>query len=235
MTDRDSFYIDDHAVLYGLLAKQTRISCGELSDEILESAVTAYGKERGLRAAKRCVSDGKELSGANFILYGEWDDHRGVSKSESDTSGSWLKTRMTTCGWCEAWKKYDLLEYGKTYCSWVDESLLHGFSPELRLKMPKVLSRGDDCCEFHWLDADTSEVLPASSLRRELIPRVTRDFLYHSGHLLSAFRRELFFALGLLRGADIIEGALAEYGTLFGGEKASAVLAESEQNFLAGV
>lgn len=235
MTDRDSFYIDDHAVLYGLLAKNTRISCGELSDKILESAVTAYGKERGLRAAKRCVSDGKELSGANFILYGEWDDPRGVSKNERDTSNPWLKTRMTTCGWYEAWKKYDLLEHGRTYCSWVDESLLHGFSPALRLKMPKILSSGDDCCEFLWLDADTDEAQLASADRRELIPRVTKDFLYHSGHLLSTFRRELYFALGLLRGTDITERALAEYGSLFGGEKASAVQAESEQNFLAGV
>ena len=235
MTDRDSFYIDDHAVLYALLAKNVKNSCGELSDKILEAAVTAYGKERGLRSAKRCLADGEELSGANFILYGEWADPRGLSKNETDTGNPWIKTRMTTCGWCEAWKKYNMLEDGKSYCSWVDASLLHGFNPALRLEMSKVLSHGDEWCEFDWLDADAAAAKSLPERRRELIPRVTKDFLYHSGHLLSVFRRELYFELGLLRGADIIKQALSDYGALFGDEKASAVLEESEQNFLTGV
>jgi hypothetical protein len=139
------------------------------------------------------------------------------------------------CGWCDAWEKHGLLEYGRIYCDHTDENLVYGFNPELTLGMGKIMSHGSDICEFDWIGCAITDADNFAVLRKELAPRVTKDFLYHTAHLLSALRRTLFLELGLVKGREIINRALLDYEEIFGGEKKSALLSEAEQNFLANI
>ena len=239
MTKREAtaerFYIDDHAVLFACLARRAEELAGERGTETIVRAIVVYGRERGLRGAMRCLADGEPLSGKNYILYGEWADPRGWSRSEVAATAPHYRTNMTVCGWCESWEKHGLLEYGRLYCDWVDANLVYGFNPALRLEMPKTLSRGEKCCTFDWLDCTFGSEAEAEAMaarRAELIPRVTKDFLYHCGHLLSTFRRELLLEFGLVKGEEIVGRALGDYGELFEEEKAQSVVQESRQNFL---
>ena len=54
----EQFYIDDHALIYGLLGKYAEESCGEKGMDALAKATVQYARERGLRMAKRCLADG---------------------------------------------------------------------------------------------------------------------------------------------------------------------------------
>lgn len=68
--------------------------------------------------------------------------------------------------------------------------------------------------------------------RAGMVHKVTRDFLYETGHLLAVMRRELLLEYGAVGAGAVIDGALEEYRRLFGQEKEEAVRKESERNFL---
>ncbi|MDR1508118.1 MAG: L-2-amino-thiazoline-4-carboxylic acid hydrolase [Synergistaceae bacterium] len=227
-----NFYIEDHAVLMALFTKSAMEKYAGRGEKAILRAIAVYGRERGLRAAMRCVSDNESLSMENYILYGEWYDPKGASKSEIAALAPDYRTNMTVCGWCETWIEHGLLEYGRVYCENVDENLVYGFNPELKLVMGKMLSHGEGVCEFCWTGCRLEDASEFSRKRHEKIPRVTRDFLYHCGHLTSTFRREILVELGLLKGDEIISSALEEYEKIFGAEKRSYIANESLQNFL---
>jgi hypothetical protein len=234
--DRDKitgeFYIEDHATLFALIAKEAVARFGAPGMAAITRAISAYGMERGSRAAKRCLAGGEKLSMENYILCGEWDDPRGASKTEVAAFEPNYRTNVMVCGWCEAWKKHGLLEYGRIYCDHVDEWLVRGFNPELKLKMGRILSHGDGVCEFDWTGAHFSDAASIGRKRREKLSRVTKDFLYHCGHLLATARRETIFELGVIKGDEIISGALSEYKKIFGALKNKAIIEETGQNFL---
>ncbi|MDR0654036.1 MAG: L-2-amino-thiazoline-4-carboxylic acid hydrolase [Synergistaceae bacterium] len=230
-TAAEKFYVEDHAVLIALITKQAENNCGGEGRAAAVRAIEYYGRERGMRAAMRCLADGESLSMGNYILYGEWDDPRGASKSEAAAFEPNYMSRVTTCGWCEAWKHHGLLEYGRVYCDHVDENLVFGFNPALTLEMDKILSHGDECCSFDWIGCDFKDAEEVSRKRKNLVARVTRDFLYHCGHVLSTFRREICFMLGITKGEEIISQALFEYKRIFGAQKKNVLVSETAQNF----
>ena len=230
-----NFYIEDHAVLFACLAERAIGTFGVRGRMAVVEGLSVYCRERGLRMAMRCLADGEPLSGKNYVLYGEWADARGLSKSEVVATSPNYRTNMTRCGWCEAWKKHGLLGYGAIYCDWADENLVFGFNPELRLKMGNVMSRGDGPCEFDWVSCafeSEEEVAAMASRRAELVPRVTKDFLYHTAHLLATFRRAFLLTFGPVAGRELTDGSLARYGELLGSGKIAALEEESRKNFL---
>jgi hypothetical protein len=226
------FYIDEHATLFALIAREAVTCFGEEGESAARRAVAAYCMERGARMAMRCVADGEPLTMANYVLYGEWDDPRGESKAEIAAFEPNYRTNVTACGWCEAWRKRGLLEWGKIYCDSADEHLVRGFNPALELRMGKIMSRGEGVCEFDWRGCDFRDAPEIARRRREKLSRVTKDFLYHCGHLLASARREIIFELGLARGEEIISNALSEFKNIFGALKKNILIEETYQNFL---
>ncbi len=156
MNDRqisDEFYIEEHATLYALIAKKAIELCGDPGFAAVEEATKLYGLERGGRMAKRALRDGKELTMMNYTQYSEWTDTRGESAGAIESYNPDYITITTRCGWCEAWKKHNLLDYGKIYCQFIDEYLVKGFNPENQLIISKTLSAGDELCHFCWAGA----------------------------------------------------------------------------------
>ena len=234
-TIAQEFYIEDHAVIYGLLVKNAVETAGEAGMDSSVKGTILYGKERGLRMAMRAVADGEELTPNNYLTYGEWSDPRKLGKAELKSLTPEYRTDTLACGWCEAWKKHGLLEYGKVYCSWIDENLVKGFNPENELEITGTLSNGDPCCGFHWVGvtySDEEELKKRYEKKAALAPRVLKDFLYHSGHLLSAMCRQYYVDLGLIKGEAIARKALREYGGKFGEAKLEALIQEAKQDFL---
>ncbi len=233
--NKNAFYIDDHAALYGLIAKSCEQMLGEKGLETCGRGVINMARERGLRCAKRCVADGLELTLKNYLGYGEFFDGKGWGKADVHAYAPVYQTHITRCGWYDTWKKYDLIRYGQIYCKYIDENLVYGFNPQLRFAVDTVLANDDDCCNFKWLDCnfeDTSELEAILEKRMNNLPARTKDFLYHTGHLLSAMQRTLYAEYGLLVGDNIISNSLTEYAKLFSQEKADMIREEAEKNFI---
>jgi hypothetical protein len=228
------FYIEDHAVLYALLVRYARLLSGAAGQEAAVKATVRYGRERGLRMAMRCRADGRELSPNSYLDYGEWFDDRGWSDFRAASLHPFV-LEAHSCGWKNSWEKHGLSEDGQLYCQLIDIELVRGFNPANQLLMGGTLTLGAEKCSFHFTGAayaNEEELAAAAARRKELLPRVVRDFLFHTGHVLSAFRAVCLLELGLEEGSLIVQQALAHYASIFGQEKLWVLLRESEQNYL---
>lgn len=228
------FYIEEHATLLALLYRAAVEQYGEEGSAASDEGIKCYGQERGARMAQRALADGRELSMLSYTQYSEWADTRGESKGEIAAYHPHYTTKTLVCGWCEAWKKHGLLDYGKNYCKYVDHALVKGFNPQNSLILSKTLADGDDCCHFEWLGvsfADEAEYKETRKLKAELSPRITKDFLYHTAHLLSAMQRSYVNLLGYEAANYILNKALEEFSKMFSPQKTNALIEESFQDF----
>lgn len=229
------FYIEDHAFLYGILVKNSIKVCGVLGEEASKNGTILYAKERGTRMALRASLDKQELTPNNYMIYGEWSDYKKVGSSEVKSISPEYRTNSLICGWCETWKKYDLIEYGKLYCTWIDKTLVKAFNPNNILEIDSLLSYGDNCCAFHWVGAKFKDMEDLKQLREEKASKahyVLKDFLYHTAHLLSAMTRQFYMDLGVIKTNEIINSTLLEYEKEFGLEKKKALIEEAKLNFM---
>lgn len=230
----ERFYIDDHALIYGLLGKYAEEQCAQDGIAALEKATIQYAKERGIRMAKRCLADGRELSMQSYLLYAEWADTRAWSNIEVSSITPEFRNHVEKCGWYETWKRYELIKYGAVYCSHVDKNLVKGFNPENDVEISAVLTHGAHACDFDWIAADfvnEQEFYDLMQLKAILAPRTVKDFLYHSGHILSALRRVFYTELGVGLTDKICAAALAEYESIMGSEKSNALLEAAKKDF----
>lgn len=230
----DRFYIDDHALIYGLLGKYAEAQCAQGGVAALEKATIQYAKERGIRMAKRCLADGRELSMQSYLLYAEWADTKGWSDIEVSSVVPEFRNHVEKCGWYETWKNYVLMKYGAVYCSFVDKNLVKGFNPALEVEISAVLSHGAAACDFNWIAANfvnEQEFYELMKLKASLAPRTVKDFLYHSGHIFSALRRVFYADLGVAVTDKICAAAIAEYECIMGSEKSNALLEAAKKDF----
>lgn len=232
--NRDLFDIPHHANLFALIYKAASELYGENGAKAADEGTKLYGQQRGARMAQRALKDGAPLTMESYLLYGEWTDKNGHSKGYVSAKTPVYCLDNTVCGWCEAWKNAGLLEYGKNYCSYVDHNLVKGFNPELKLDILQVLSQGGDTCAFRWngfaLENEEQEKAYAEK-KATLGDRTLKDFLYHTGHLLSAMKQALTAQLGAEAAEKITLKALVDFSLMYGEEMARAVIKESQQDF----
>lgn len=229
------FYIDDHAVLFGLIAKFSEEILGDKGRETCEQGVMIMARERGLRSAKRCTANGDELTIKNYLCYAELFDSKGWNKVEINAYAPMYQTSTVRCGWYDTWQKYGFEKYSPLYCAVIDKNILHGFNPQLQLEMDKVLADGDECCGFNWINcsfADKSELDAIMDKRARMLPSITKNFLYQAGHLLSTLQRTINLEHGLIAGNTVIDTSLKAYAKIFSKEKADRIRTEAEQNFM---
>ncbi len=212
--------IEHHATLFGLLSKHTFLEIGPSGKEVILEAVTQYGKERGIRMRKNALAHGDIPNEINNQAYGEWSlDYPGQMKFGMNTEGSTVQTYVSKCAWCDAWKKHDLLEYGKYYCDAVDNAVYQGFNPEFTCTLlAKTLSHGGTRCEFDWGGSPSAkdfEVL--ADKKKELGSSCIQNFNFHTAHLFRTVSHTILSHYGEI-GSKIIHNAVNDYCAIFGKE-----------------
>ncbi|MBS6956446.1 MAG: L-2-amino-thiazoline-4-carboxylic acid hydrolase [Enterocloster asparagiformis] len=229
-----TFYIDDHAAVYGLLAKAADQLYAEAGMNASAKATILYASERGRRMAKRAIRDGYPLTPGVYRIYTEWADERKQMKVETLQLSPNYRMNGTYCVWNETWKRYGLGKYGKIYCTYVDQTMVKAFNPDNELIIHSTLSLGGAGCDFEWpgLCYENAEELKADGILKQSKRQIAvKDFLYHCGHTVSAMGRGYALELGQEQSDRIVCQALEEYCKLFGEEKAKAVIRESEIDF----
>ena len=206
-----------HAILFGYIAKEIISSHGQVGINILKHAVRRYGKERGQRMAQRALLQGDELSMENFLAYGEWipDSKLMVSNVVKTTPN--LITHVRRCPWVDAWKQENLLEFGKIYCSVIDEALVDGFNPDLTLNIHSTLSFGDKICEFEYCNVTLTPTVQKSieEKKNQLGKSRIKSWEYHAAHLYYTLLNELQTKFGE-DGKTAVIHALTKFGKKFG-------------------
>lgn len=212
--------IEHHAMLFAYLSKHAIESCGERGKEAILKGMILYGNERGARMAANALANGDELTTMTNQAYGEWKpDYPGQMEFGQIRIEPTLQTYIAKCAWCEAWKKYNITEYGKYYCVNVDNAVYQGYRSDfVCTPIATAMSWGGDCCKFDWghpLTPTENEQLAAK--KKELGSSCMKDFNFHTAHLKHTICKTLLEELGDT--ADqIIQDAFSDYVTTFGQE-----------------
>lgn len=212
--------IEHHAMLFAYLSKHAIESCGERGKEAILKGMTLYGNERGARMAANALANGDELTTMTNQAYGEWKpDYPGQMEFGQIRIEPTLQTYIAKCAWCEAWKKYDITEYGKYYCVNVDNAVYQGYRSDfVCTPIATAMSWGGDCCKFDWghpLTPTENEQLAAK--KKELGSSCMKDFNFHTAHLKHTICKTLLEELGDAAN-QIIQDAFSDYVTTFGQE-----------------
>lgn len=212
--------IEHHAMLFAFFSKYAIRLCGDRGKDAILEGMTVYGKERGRRMAANALARGDALTTMTNQAYGEWKpDYDGQMEFGQLRTEPTLQTYISRCAWCEAWKKHDILEYGKYYCVNVDHAVYEGFRPDFVCTPTTTsLSWGGTRCEFDWGNPLTPEDCEAlSAKKKELGSSCMKDFNFHTAHLMHTLSDVLTDRLGA-EGEKAVTLALAEYVNTFGRE-----------------
>lgn len=180
--------IENHATLFALFAKYASVLAGANGRKAILAGVTKYGNERGARMAEKARLEGDPITPATYQAYGEWvieyPDQMIFENVRNEPS---FQTRIYGCGWCNAWRKHDLLQYGKLYCVDIDNAVYQGFIPEYACTpVGKFMSSGNESCTYDWEGTVTEEELQeVERIKKRIGLKYKKDFNYHTSHLFN--------------------------------------------------
>lgn len=190
--------IEQHAVLFGLLAREAMTLCPDTGLEAVRAGVREYGRQRGGRMARRCRENGDPLSPVNYQAYNERSSRPGQMQSDPAGKLPEFVIHVKKCAWVDAWKKHGLLDYGKYYCLDIDKSLTRGFSGDsYEVQIGGWLSWGDPYCDMRWgfpMDEETQRYI--AEKRGSLGGGAIRGYDFHTGDMFSVMAARLAEQLG---------------------------------------
>lgn len=225
--------IENQAMMFAFLSRAAIEAKGEAGREAIQEGMIKYGRERGARMAMRAEKAGDPVDLWTNQAYGEWKpDYAGQMEFGMLRAEPTYQTYIAKCAWCEAWKKYDILEYGREYCVHVDEAVYDGFGCGAKCTpLTTSMSWGGDRCDFDWGKPLREEELKlVTEKKAELGTSAMRDFNFHTAHIYftvsDAIRRNF-----PEDSAEIIDRAVRDYTDLYGQEAYDCLLAFSSEEF----
>jgi hypothetical protein len=225
--------IENQAMMFAFLCKYAVEAKGEEGRKAIQEGMIKYGRERGRRMAERARANGDPVALWTNQAYGEWKpDYPGQMEFGTVHGEPTLVTYISKCAWCEAWKKYDILEYGREYCVNVDAAVYEGFGcGAVCTPLTTSMSWGGARCDFDWgKPLSEEEVRMVADKKAELGTSAMRDFNFHTAHIYCSVADELCKHFPEDSKA-MIDRAVADYIALFGQEAYDCLLEFSPDEF----
>ncbi len=209
------------AKYYALLTKEY----GARGTDAFRQMTVLYGKQRGIRMAKRALRDGQPLTYETYMNYREWVPSadlplKAIPAKVSSLSPDY-QIRIYSCAWHEQFVKMGLAEAGRVYCRVIDPAICAGFNPDLTFITSQTLN-DHDCCIQTVKNAFVSPEYK-SSIKTEN----TKDFEYHCAHLFETYRRgtsEYF-------GDTVNQSFLSSFRETYGNKMTERILSYQETDF----
>lgn len=220
-------------MMFAFLSKYTIEAKGEEGRAAIQEGMVRYGRERGARMAARAVGNGDPVELWTNQAYGEWrPDYPGQMEFGYLRTEPTLVSYISKCAWCEAWKKYGILEYGREYCVHVDEAVYEGFGcGAVCTPLTTPMSWGGERCDFDWGKPLREEDLARVAAKKsELGTSAMRDFAYHTAHIYSTITDTICKRFPE-DSNGIISKAIADYIGLFGKEDFDRLLDFAPSDF----
>ena len=170
--------IENQAMMFAFLSRAAIEAKGEEGRAAIQDGMIRYGRERGARMAERARKAGDPVDLWTNQAYGEWKpDYAGQMEFGMLRSEPTYQTYIAKCAWCEAWKKNDILEFGREYCVNVDAAVYEGFGcGAVCTPISTAMSWGGDRCDFDW----------GKPLSEEELRQNQDDFVYDKREIMVA-------------------------------------------------
>ena len=222
----NKFTAEHQALLFAWIVKAAIDAVGEEKAAlVVKKAVTRYGEQRGHRMAMRAQNNVHPLTMLNYVAYGEWKTGKNEMHMEYMERSPNLRVLVSKCSWYTAWENKDLTKYGRYYCLYIDQSVVRGFNPDLKLDIGDLKPDGKAACDmvFHGLRLGMKELF-VIAMRKLFKPgnKAIMPWDYHTGHIYKTMREVFIEELGE-DGSKIINDAMAEFIKFYGEELAHIV------------
>jgi len=182
--------IQEHALFYGLLAKNACLLLGEeKGKQIMHDITYAYGYHRGERMRNTALQNGDTPDMLAYLVYGEWKGKRGENISSMEYRNDCSISTVHKCAWIDTWQKYGLMDYGPLYCQDIDAAIKDGFNGGFDLVVEKSKGRGDDVCIFHW--SQPADEVKLAEIRKQNQDRFIKPFSFHVQDFLASAEKVL--------------------------------------------
>jgi hypothetical protein len=219
-----SFTPRHHALLFAWISKEILLRAGiEKGEPAIRKAVKRYGEQRGHRMALRARANGHPLDMPSYLTYGEWRALADEMEGRRSAEGLDLRSVVYRCPWQTVWAETDLVEYGRFYCLEIDQALVRGFNPTLRLDVNQTQSNDGQPCDFLFYDGMSRMATSPTS------PAVM-GWDYHTGHLFKTMSSVLKEELGKT-GEESVRTGLDEFARKFGVDAARAITSYLDVDF----
>ena len=203
-----------HAQLFAWIVKSVVEEVGvEQGEPVIRKAVRKYGEERGKRMALRATENGHALNMATYLAYSEWEASGGNMQVSMKTKVPHATVEVHKCPWHTTWEQDGLIEFGRYYCLEIDEAVVRGFNPDLKIDINGTRTNGADCCEFVFREAKLHLInLIKLAYRKKIFPAQTAlmPWDYHLGHLFTTMESVIKNELGE-PGTNSIAKALEQF------------------------
>lgn len=224
-----------HALLFAWITREVIMRFGVEKGEVaIRKATRRYGEQRGQRMALRARADGRQLSMADFMVYGEWTpSDPSAMESETVAEGPHIRVQVSRCPWSTVWSREGLLGFGRLYCQEIDHALVRGFNPDLRLDVNKTQTNDGEPCEFVFHEASQGagpELVENEAGAAGAGERTVMPWDYHCGHLYKTFSETLVGEFGET-GLEAVRGAMDQFTARFGELLAQAILSRQDMDY----
>lgn len=229
----DKFRIENQAMMFAFLSRAAIEAKGEEGREAIQTGMVRYGRERGARMAARARANGDPVTLWTNQAYGEWKpDFDGQMEFGMLRAKPTYRTYISKCAWCEAWKKYDILEYGREYCIHVDAAVYDGYGlGAVCIPLTKAMSWGGERCDFDWsLPLTDEELQMIKDKKAELGTSAMRGFVFHTAHIYNAIVETLAECFGD-EAKPMVQRAVNDYIELYGEDSYDALMEFSPDEF----
>ncbi|MFA9382026.1 MAG: L-2-amino-thiazoline-4-carboxylic acid hydrolase [Acetanaerobacterium sp.] len=225
------FTTRQYALLYGYFAKFILTSGHTNSFDILKSATRRYGYERGRRMAQRAREAGDGEDFAAFLAYIDWRPGNDWNFS-ADMLPQFpvYSMEVTDCGWHSVWSEFGLEQYCATYCDVFETALVQGFNPELDLKLPRAMGKGDSSCVFVYngMSFTRANLKRLTELQEKLRNSCVRSWEQHTAHMYYVMSQELIRILGQEEASTLVKKALVQFGEACTAEDVKLLLTRTQ-------
>ncbi|MGN8875991.1 L-2-amino-thiazoline-4-carboxylic acid hydrolase [Pseudoflavonifractor sp. HCP28S3_F10] len=225
-----AYTAEDHALLFGVIAKTVCDTLGESAAPLLKEAVIRYGTQRGKRMRLRAEKDGLPICMATYLLYREYQLRPGQfcsTKGWNDQGD--MQDCAFKCPWAETWERYGLSRYTSVYCRNIDPALGRGFDESVVIDSKANLTDGAPHCDIWFRGAAQTEGVSAEGLDLDRRARLPWD--YHLAHVYRVFSDTLQELVGGELADQILERSCTCFAQHTQHKNPCAFLSLTDMNF----
>lgn len=135
-------------VIYWHVSKTVMEKLGKKGIEAVREGIRKYGTYRGERLREEHLQQGLELNVENLMNYYDLQTQYSLNRKRFVFTPDELISEVYECPHYKVWKALGELGIGVAYCEEFHPAMWSAYNPKMKLRMPKILTKGDECCRF---------------------------------------------------------------------------------------
>jgi hypothetical protein len=135
-------------VIYWQVSSAVIDKLGKEGIEALREGIRRYGVYRGERLREEHLQKGLELNVENLMNHYDLQTQYCLRRKRFVFTPEEMISEVYECPHYEVWKALGKLDVAVLYCEEFHPAMWCAYNPKMKLRMPKILTKGDGCCRF---------------------------------------------------------------------------------------